>query len=321
MKAAVLERVGTVRYGEFEDPRSAGRHDAVLDVLAAGINHLDIAKASGTFYLGAPTCPSVVGTDGVGMTSDGRRVYFDECVAPYGSLAERALVDPVHLLPVHPDLPAATAATLGNAGIAAAIALLRRGRLEAGERVLVVGATGTVGHLTVQLAALSGAGLVVAAGRDVDRLHRLDRYGAVPAMVVGTRRDMGQALSAVSPDGFDVVVDIVGGEPGNAALRSTSFGARYVQVGSKAGGDLEIPTTRLRSRLLTLTGTAGVLEGRADRARAYAHVQRLASDGLLDVGYEEFALEQIELMWRRQIEGPSAKLVMTTSGGTGTHVS
>ena len=76
---------------EFADPGEAPGAVRV-DVLAAGVHHLDLHKASGTFYTGPPPLPSVVGTDGVGRLTDGRRVYFDATVPPYGSMAERTLV-------------------------------------------------------------------------------------------------------------------------------------------------------------------------------------------------------------------------------------
>src|SRR5215218_10514718 len=91
MRAAVLHEHGaTPRVGEFDDPGDAP--DCVrVQVAAAGLHHLDLHKASGSFYMGPPPLPSVVGTDGVGRLDDGRRVYFDETVAHFGSMADRAL--------------------------------------------------------------------------------------------------------------------------------------------------------------------------------------------------------------------------------------
>ena len=91
VRAAVLHEHGSApRFGEFDEP---GREDGgiVIEVAAAGLHHLDLHKATGTFYSGPPPLPSVVGTDGVGH-HDGRRVYFDATVAPFGSMAKRALV-------------------------------------------------------------------------------------------------------------------------------------------------------------------------------------------------------------------------------------
>jgi NADPH:quinone reductase-like Zn-dependent oxidoreductase len=64
----------------------------VVAVAAAGVNHVDLAKASGSFYTGPPPLPSVGGSDGVGHTPEGRRVYFDAYVPQYGAWAGRTLV-------------------------------------------------------------------------------------------------------------------------------------------------------------------------------------------------------------------------------------
>ncbi len=90
MRAAILDEFGaTPRCGEFDAPSPAPGH-VVVDVAAAAIHHLDLHKATGTFYMGPPPLPSVVGSDGVGRTPDGRRVLF-EAVVPHGSMAERSL--------------------------------------------------------------------------------------------------------------------------------------------------------------------------------------------------------------------------------------
>src|ERR671937_1430780 len=119
LRAAVLNEHGAKpRIEEFEDP--SGGDDAVeVLVGAAGLHHLDIFKASGKYYTGPPPLPSVVGTDGVGRLEDGRRVYFDATIAPYGSMAERTLVPEEAMLEVAEGVEDAVAAALGNTGLAA----------------------------------------------------------------------------------------------------------------------------------------------------------------------------------------------------------
>lgn len=66
MKAAVLKELnGPPVFDDFEDP-VAGEGQAVVEIAAAAIHHVDLARASGTFYLGPPPLPSVLGVDGVG---------------------------------------------------------------------------------------------------------------------------------------------------------------------------------------------------------------------------------------------------------------
>src|SRR5262249_57703481 len=92
MRAAVLHEYGAPRAGECEG-RGGGPEQAVVEVLAAGVNPVDVTISAGRFYGGRPTLPAVAGREGV-ATLDGERVYFDAPVPPFGSMAERALIDP-----------------------------------------------------------------------------------------------------------------------------------------------------------------------------------------------------------------------------------
>jgi NADPH:quinone reductase-like Zn-dependent oxidoreductase len=91
MRAAVLHEYGVPSEGEFQEP-VAGPGQAVVEVLAAGLNPVDVSICAGRFYAGKPPLPSVAGREGVGMLG-GERVYFDAPILPFGSMAERALID------------------------------------------------------------------------------------------------------------------------------------------------------------------------------------------------------------------------------------
>ena len=106
----------------------------------------------------------------MGRLQDGRRVYFDACAAPYGSMAERALVPEDALYDIAEGVDDATAAALGNTGLGAwlAVALAlgaaaRRDRARARR-------DRRVRRVAVQAAKLLGAGRVVAAARASERL-------------------------------------------------------------------------------------------------------------------------------------------------------
>src|SRR3954453_19666823 len=178
MRAAVLHEHGEPpRAADFEEPVERDGH-VVADVVAAGVNHLDLLKASGRFYTGPPPLPSVVGSDGVARLGDGRRVFFDTTASPHGAIAERTLVSEDHLLEPAEGVDDAVAAALGNSGLAAWTALEWRARLQPGETVLVLGATGAMGNVAVQAAKVLGAGRVVAAAHGGDRLERMRDRGA-----------------------------------------------------------------------------------------------------------------------------------------------
>ena len=167
MDAAVLHEYGKApRYEEVADP-TAEAGQVLVDVGAAALHHLDLLKASGSFYIEQPL-PAVVGGDGVGRLDDGRRVLF-EAVPPHGSMAERSAAKADTLFDVPEGLDDATAAALANSGIAGWLAPAWRADLQPGETVLVLGATGQVGSVAVQAAKLLGAGRVVAAARGGER--------------------------------------------------------------------------------------------------------------------------------------------------------
>ncbi|MDX6722274.1 MAG: hypothetical protein QOD73_678 [Solirubrobacteraceae bacterium] len=311
MHAAVLYELGTPRYGEFDDP-VAGDGQAVVDVAAAGVNHLDLAKASGGFYLGPPPLPSVAGSDGVG-TVDGRRVFFDEPVAPYGSMAERTLVAADALMPVPDGVDDTVAAALGNSGLAAWLALTWRARLQEGETVLVLGATGVVGQVAIQAARLLGAARVVAAGRDAERLRRCTELGADAVVDLGAAERVPAALRETAGDGFDVIVDPLWGAPALAAMRAAAHGGRLVQIGQAAGTEARLPAPLVRAGMLAILGHANFHAPAEVRAQAYADLVGHAAGGKLTVDAERVPLREVEAAWKRQAQGPRHKLVIVPS--------
>jgi NADPH:quinone reductase-like Zn-dependent oxidoreductase len=309
MHAAVLYELGTPRYGEFDDP-VPGAGQAVVDVAAAGLNHLDLAKASGGFYLGPPPLPSVAGSDGVGTVEGGRRVFFDEPVSPYGSMAERTLVAAGALMPVPDGVDDTVAAALGNSGLAAWLALTWRAQLQEGESVLVLGATGIVGQVAIQAARLLGAARVVAAARDAARLRRSTELGADAVVDLGVAERVPAALREAAGDGFDVIVDPLWGSPALAAMHAAAHGGRLVQIGQIAASEVRLPAPLVRGRFLTILGHANFHAPIEVRAEAYGRLTRHAAAGRLTVDAERVPLREIEAAWKRQAQGPRRKLVI-----------
>lgn len=300
MRAAILTEYGVPEYGEFPDPEGA-----VLDVLAAGLNGVDVLIATGKHYFSPAVLPAVSGVDGVGRTADGRRVYFTRPPAPYGSMAERAPL-PASVLPVPDGVSDAVAAALGNAGLAAWMPLSDSGRLAGGETVLVLGATGVVGRLAVQAARLLGAGTVIAAGRDADRLAELRTLGADRTVALG-QDDLAGAVKAAG--GVDVIVDYLWGEPATTALTAGKPGVRLVHVGDRAGAAAPVPGALLRSLGATITGFLPVWSGPAAVATAYRRLGEAAAAGQLDVPTETVPLAEVAAAWARY-PGTRHKLVL-----------
>ncbi len=308
MRAAVLQEYGTPRCGEFDDPTPSGEQ-IVLDVCAAGVNPFDVLVSSGSFYIKPASLPCVVGLDGVGRLEDGRTVYFESTVSPYGAAAERTLVEPHSIIDVPDGLDVAVAASLGNAGLAAWLSLEWCAELAPGETVLVLGATGTVGRLAVQMAKLLGAGRVIAAGRDPQRLHRAIELGA-DASVMLERADTTERLAEAAGGGTDVIIDLLWGAPAGLAVQTAARGSRIVQVGSAAGLQASFPAAIVRSKAVAILGYANYHAPRAERHSAYRRIAEHAAAGRITVDLERVPLANVETAWERQRSGASHKLVL-----------
>jgi len=301
MIAIVLRGPGELAYGEFEDP-SAGAGETVVDVLRAGLNPVDLTRMS------EAAVPSVPGNEGVGILPSGERVYFQRTLTPYGSFAQRALVDSSLPIPLPDAIGLGAALAIGLAGLAGWLSLAQCARLAPGESVLVLGASGPVGHIAVQAARLLGAGRVVAAARDALALEALPALG-VDAVVALGGEDDARALRAVAGDGFDVVIDPLFGAPLAHSLWATAPGARVVSLGASAGPTATIARAALYGRSLLTYGnrTTPVAVKRAAYERMCRHV--LAGE-LVVAAHEEVALADYSDAFARQRRHPHRKLVL-----------
>jgi NADPH:quinone reductase-like Zn-dependent oxidoreductase len=309
MRAAVLQEYGVPVAGEFEEPSAEGPDQAVVDVLAAGLNPVDVAICAGRFYAGKPPLPSVAGREGVGML-DGRRVYFDGPVTPYGSMAEHALVDPRSTYPVPDGVPDGVAVALGISGLAAWLSLTWRADVKPGEHVLVLGASGVLGQIAVQAAKLLGAGRVVAAARSPEGLERCMELGADASVRLDESVDLSGALAQAGDGRIDVVLDPLWGEPVVAALGAASFGARIVQIGAGAGAEAMIPSAAIRGKMLVLMGHTNFAAPPEVKAEAYRRMAEAAVAGDIKVEVDPLGLEQVGEAWKRLAAGSHRKIVL-----------
>lgn len=312
MEAAVLKDYESdPEFGEFEEPRADGL--ALVEVSVAGLNPVDHTIASGRFPGRKPPLPSVPGLEGIG-TFEGRRVYFDSPVAPFGSMGERTLVEREALIEVPDGVEDPLAVSFGVSGLAAWLALTWRAELQPGESVLVLGSSGVLGQIAVQGARLLGAGRVVAAARDRASLDRArDELGADAVVELDGEGDLSERLKEAGGSGFDVVIDPLWGEPALAALAALNVEGRLIQIGNSAGESVELPTRGFRDRLGQIIGHTNFKASRERKREAFATMCEHALGGELKVETEGVPLREVGEAWGR--ENPHCKLVIEVAPG------
>jgi NADPH2:quinone reductase len=257
MRAVTVETLGAPELlvtRDWPDP-VPGPGQALIDVEIAEVNYPDLLVVAGRYQV-APPLPFIPGKTAVGRVvalgpdtigpPHGTRVI---AAMEHGAFAERALAQAAILAPVPDSVPPPAAAALGLAAQTAWFALAERGRLAAGESVLVLGASGAVGLAAIGVARGLGAARIIAAVRNdsgaalakeagAHAVLRLDR----PALRDSLRAELAGCGGAV-----DVVVDPIGGQATEAALRCLAWCGRLVVIGF-AGGD--IPSIRTNYLLL-----------------------------------------------------------------------
>jgi NADPH:quinone reductase-like Zn-dependent oxidoreductase len=262
MKAAIVQGAGQAPvYADIAEPALCAGEHRVL-VTAAAVSHVVRSRASGRHYSSSGQFPFVVGIDGVGRLNDGTRVYFVLPKAPYGSMAEEAVVPRAQWLTLPEGLDDVTAAAIANPGMSSWAAYLERAKLKAGETVLVNGATGTAGRLAVQIARHLGAAKVIATGRNAEALKTLTSLGAdVTIPLVEDEAALENSFKAHFAEGVDVVIDYLWGKSAERLLIAAAKAApeavpiRFVQVGSASGSDITLPAAALRSSAIELMGS------------------------------------------------------------------
>ena len=222
-------------------------------VHACGISFVDLLLARGGYQV-RPTPPFVPGSEFSGVvdaigpdtTTDlkpGDRV----AVTRQGAWAESVCVPATSVFALPADASFVEGAVLLAAFGTALYALRERGHLRPGETLLVLGATGSVGHAAVQSGKLLGARVIAAASTARKRDAALAAGADDVVDATGDWKDAVKTLTA--PRGVDVVLDTVGGDATDAAFRTLGWGGRHLMVGF-AGGTIHA----LKSNLALVKG-------------------------------------------------------------------
>ncbi|MCC7484413.1 MAG: NADPH:quinone oxidoreductase family protein [Burkholderiales bacterium] len=265
MRALVVHEHGPLENLKLEtlpDP-VPGPDEALIEVHAASINFPDLLVIGGT-YQNLPARPFVAGKDLAGtVAATGANVTGlkagDRVMAQveHGAFSQRAVVPQRKCFVMPSSMSFHEAAAMGLTYLTAHFALVERGRLARGEKVLVNGAAGGVGYATVQLARALGATVVAsvsseekaALARAAGAAHvvRTDR----PDLREGFRR---QVFDAVGQEGVDLIVDPVGGDVFDASLRAIAWCGRLVTVGYASGRVPEVKAGLLLVKNISLIG-------------------------------------------------------------------
>lgn len=307
--AVVTEFDHAPRYLEFDEPRVTDDEELV-EVVAAALHPRVRSQADGSHYASTAELPLIPGIDGVGRRADGSLVYFVLPDTRFGSMAERVAIDPRRSIPVDAAADPIAVAAAMNPAMSSWVALRRRARLEPGQSVLVLGATGSAGQLAVQVARHLGASRLVAAGRDQATLDALSELGSDTVVsLAGDEQDaaarVGEAASEV-----DVVIDYLWGRPAELVLPALLMARPdrgvhldWVQVGAVAGPGITLPSALLRQADVALMGsgqgsvsTRGILE---ELVPLLAEVQR----GSFELDIDVRALSDVESVWSEPSSG------------------
>lgn len=289
----------------------------ILKVLAAPLNPLDLLIASGNFHSARHESPYVPGSECVGVVIEsqsfapGTRVYAECTASPAtsGSFASHLVVSDENIVPFPKKLDAARGAAIGNSGVAAFIPLIETAELKAGETVLILGATGAVGRLAVQIAHLRGAGRVIGVGRSHAALGKVGADAVVELREGESVDELAIRLRAVTGE-VNVVLDGLYGVPFEAALQVCASRARVVNIGNSFSPTASIPAGLLRGKQITLTGFAGLHVPLPIKVPALTWLWDALGTGTLSVPITTITLAELPAAWRSQAHSPHSKFVV-----------
>lgn len=330
MKAVLIREFGPVealRVEEVPDPELAPGHVSI-DVQATAANFVDLLVVSGTYQF-LPERPFVPGklpagivtavADDVTGVRVGDRVLT---LAEQGGYAQKAVVKAADCFRIPDSLPFVQAAGMALAYDTAWFALCDRGRAQAGDTVLVLGASGGVGLAAVQLA--KAYGLKVIAGVSSEAKARVVLDAGADAWIDLSRENPRDSIreqvhALTDGKGADIVLDPLGGDFFDGAIRAVAWCGRLVVIGFAAG---RIPTLKMNYVLLKNIEVSGVQvsdyrKRTPDRmAHCMSEIFRLYGEGrLVPAQTRTYPLESAaQALAELQDRKASARLILLPNG-------
>jgi NADPH2:quinone reductase len=213
----------------------------LVQVRACGLNRADLGMTKGHAHGGAGGGGTVLGMEWAGEVAelgpDAKGVKVGDKIMGSGgaAFAEYTLADHGRLFRTPSNMNFEDAATLPVALTTMHNAVVTNGALQAGQSVLIQGASSGVGLMAMQIARLKGASIVIGSSTDAVRRGRLKQFGADLAVDSSNPGWVDQVLQATGGEGVDLIVDQVSGKVASQNLAAAKIKGRIVNVGRLGG--------------------------------------------------------------------------------------
>jgi NADPH2:quinone reductase len=292
MKAMVCEAFGgpeVLALRDLPDPPPPGPGEVQVRMSARGVQYVDVLMLAGKYQF-RPEPPFIPGNeaagevvavgDGVTRFKPGDRIMNRMRLGAFGTLANSKEID---CDPVPAAMSLEAAAVFRGAYHTAYHALIQRGRLQAGEWVLIHGAAGGIGIAAIQVAKLFGAKVIATASTDEKRQVCLEEGADYAIDYREGFRDRVKEITGAH-DGVDICYDPIGAHVFDESLRCLAFGGRILVLGFLGGGPSTPRTNYLLIKCLEVIGVrlGGATEHKPELGRANTKLLvELAGEGKL----------------------------------------
>ncbi|MFA5663697.1 NAD(P)H-quinone oxidoreductase [Castellaniella sp.] len=281
-----------------------GAGQVLIAVHYAGVNRPDILQRSGSYpppadaspYLGLEVSGEIAALgEGVTQWQVGDRVC---ALTPGGGYAEFCIVDAGHCLPIPQGLSMLQASALPETYLTVWTNLFQRGRLQAGESMLVHGGSSGIGLTAIQLAKAHGARVFTTVG-NADKERACLQYGADVAINYHEVDFTDVVARETGGQGVDVILDMVGGDYIERNIQSLALEGRLVQIAFLEGSRIKLDAMPIMLRRLTFTGSTLRARSVAQKSALVADVRErvwpiLASGRCLPVICKVFPFDQVQ---------------------------
>lgn len=265
MKALLCTELGDpelLNVSEVDMP-NLGDDEVMVKVEAAGVNFPDALLVQGKYQIVIDP-PFIPGNEICGVVeSAGSNVSIPTGtkvigLPPIGGFAEYVSINKNLIIPVNSDFDVLSGASLPINYGTSYYALKRRAKAVSGETVLILGASGGIGTASIQLSKIMGLNTICAVGSEEKEAY-VRNLGADEVIRYDKEDLKESAKSLTNGNGVDIVIDPVGGDATEQALRATAFNGRLLVIGFANG---QIPKISLNLTLVKGVSIVGVWWGR-----------------------------------------------------------